>query len=216
MRAFHFPSRTILLSGVASRYHKAVQQDSIANLKQQLLADRLSSFIRLKGGYPVPLAGALYWAGLGVAGYWLRPGAWILAAFFASGLIFPLALLLSHLFRKPFMKDRSAAGDAIAPAFIAMLLFWPIAFAAAGTAPQLVPLILAIGMSQHWPMIGWTYGQTALYSAHAIARAVGALALWKLFPDDRFTLLPLYVAAVYLVTVAAIFIVAQREEARLR
>jgi hypothetical protein len=179
-------------------------------LKQRLRADRLAAFVRLKGGYPIPLAGAVYWAGLGIAGYRLGVHDWVLAAFFLSGAIFPLALLLAKIAGNPFMKDKTAAGDVLLPAFAAMLLFWPIAFAAFGSAPQLVPLILAIGMAQHWPVIGWSYGMTGLYTAHAIARAVGATAIWALLPDARFTLLPLFVAAVYLVTVAAILVAARR------
>ena len=60
-----------------------------------------------------------------------------------------------------------------------------------------MPLILAVGMSQHWPVIGWSYGKPALYSAHAIVRALGALAIWALIPDGRF-MIPFWVAAVYL------------------
>lgn len=183
-------------------------------LKQRLLADRLASFVRLQGGYPVPLAGAIYWAVLGLAGYRLNVHDWILAAFFASGAIFPLALLLAAILRNPFMKDRTASGDVLLPAFAAMLLFWPIAFAAFGTAPQLVPLVLAIGMSQHWPVIGWSYGKTGLYTAHAIVRALGSLAIWVMLPEGRFTLIPFFVCAVYLATVAAILIAARREAAR--
>lgn len=183
-------------------------------LKQRLLADRVASFVRLKGGYPVPLAGAFYWAVLGAAGYRLDVQNWILAAFFFSGAIFPLALLLAKIVGNPFMKDKTASGDVLLPTFLSMLLFWPIAFAAFGSAPQLVPLILAIGMSQHWPVIGWSYGKTSLYTAHAVVRAAGSLAIWALLPDGRFTLLPLFVAAVYVATVAAILIEARREAAR--
>ena len=80
------------------------------------------------------------------------------------------------------------------PAFASMLLFWPIAFAAFGSAVQLVPLILAIGMSIHWPVVGWTYGRTGLYTAHAIARALVCLFIWARMPESRFTLLPLSVS----------------------
>lgn len=189
---------------------------AIDNLKQRLRADRLASFVRLNGGYPVPLAGAVYWAALGIAGYRLDVHEWILAAFIASGAIFPLALLFAALLRNPFMKDRTAAGDVLLPTFISMLLFWPIAFAAFGTAPQLVPLILAIGMSQHWPVIGWSYGKTGLYSGHSVVRAIGSLLLWAWLPEARFTLLPLFVSGVYLVTIVAILVAAKREEAILR
>lgn len=180
-------------------------------LKAQLLADRRASFVRLKGGYTVPLAGAIYWAVLGILGYRLERDDWILIAFFGSGAIFPLALLFAKILRNDFMKDKTASGDVLLPAFISMLIFWPIAFAAYGSAPALVPLVLAIGMSHHWPVIGWSYGKTGLYSAHAIVRAIGATAIWALYPDERLTLLPLFVSAIYLVTVLAILIEARRE-----
>ncbi len=186
---------------------------TMEGLRAAVRRDQLASFARLKGGFPVPLAGALYWAALGVAGYRLGVDDWILGAFIFSGAIFPVALLLAKLFRCDFMKDETATGDVFGPTLVGMLLFWPIAFAAYGTAPQLVPLVLAIGMSQHWPVIGWSYGKPALYSAHAIVRALGATLIWAWLPDHRFTLIPFWVAAVYLATVAAIVIVAKRAAA---
>ena len=45
-------------------------QDSM-DLKQALFADREASFFRLRAGYPIPLAGATWWAILGTAGYLL-------------------------------------------------------------------------------------------------------------------------------------------------
>lgn len=186
---------------------------TMEELRAAVRRDQLASFVRLKGGFPVPLAGAVYWAALGVAGYYLSVEDWILAAFIFSGAIFPLALLLARLFRCDFMQDKTATGDVLGPTFAGMLLFWPIAFVAYGNAPQIVPLILAIGMSQHWPVIGWSYGKPGLYTAHAVVRALGALAIWALVPDGRFTLIPFWVAAVYLGTVAAILMVAKREAA---
>lgn len=183
-------------------------------LKAAVLRDRLAAFVRLKGGFPIPLAGAIYWAALGVAGYRLAPESWSLIAFIFSGSIFPLALLMAKLFGNRFMTDRTATGDVIFYAFVSMLLFWPIAVAALWEAVPLVPLILAIGMSQHWPVIGWSYAKPGLYSAHAVVRAIGAFIIWVWIPDGRFTLIPFWVAATYLVTVAAILVAARREAAK--
>lgn len=180
-------------------------------LRAQLLDDRLASFRRLKGGFPVPLAGAIYWAVLAWAGTKLTLGGWITVAMWGSGAIFPLALLLAKLFRNEFMKDKTAAGDVLLPAFISMFLFWPMLAAALGPAPQLAPLILAIGMSLHWPVIGWTYGKTALYTSHAIVRTVTVFLIWALLPEARLTLLPLSVSLIYLASVAAILIEVRRE-----
>jgi ABC-type sugar transport system permease subunit len=69
-----------------------------------------------------------------------------------------------------------------------------------------VPLSLGIGMSLHWPVIGWMFGRTILFSLHTAVRAAAVIAPWHVFPQDRFTLIPLAIAAVYLVTALAIAI----------
>ena len=176
------------------------------DLKTALHDERIRSYARLRGGFPIPLAGALWWLVLAALGTRLDLYNWSLLAFVASGLIFPLALLLARLFRNDFMKVRTVTTDALIPAFISMLLFWAIAFGAFYEAQHLVPLVLAVGMSIHWPVIGWTYARTALFSAHAVVRAVASLAVWTLFPDDRTVYVPLVVSAIYFVTVVAILI----------
>lgn len=177
-----------------------------AELKAALLADRLASYKRLRGGFPIPLAGIVYWGALAWFGTVADLATWCMAAFVGSGAIFPMALGFAAIFRNPFMKDKTATGDVLLPAFISMLLFWPMIVAAVQSAPELVPLILAIGMSLHWPVIGWSYGRTGLYSAHAIVRALACLAVWLWLPDGRLTVLPAAVALVYLLTVIAIVV----------
>lgn len=178
----------------------------LAELRRALLADRLAAYKRLRGGFPVPLAGTVYWAVLGVLGHRLGVGEWSMVAFLGTGAIFPLALLFAAIFRNGFMKDRTATGDVLIPAFVAMLLFWPMIIGAVQVAPELVPLILAIGLSLHWPVIGWSYGRTALFSAHSILRAVVVLLIWLWHPEWRFTILPFAVAGIYFATVIAILI----------
>jgi hypothetical protein len=177
------------------------------DLRAAVLNERLASYADLRGGYPFPLAGAIYWfalAGLGFAG--LPLGRWILCAAYGSGLIFPLAMLLGKLLRCDFIKRKTAVTSVLVPAFVAMFLFWPMAFAAWLTAPDLVPLIIAIGMSLHWPAIGWMYARTALYAAHAVVRAGVCFGLWMVCPDHRFTLIPVAVGVIYVITVIAILI----------
>lgn len=187
----------------------------LQQLRVHLLDDRLATYARLRGGFPIPLAGVVYWAALGVAGHFLELPAWSMTAFVGSGAIFPLALGFAALFKNGFMKDRSAVGGVLLPAFVAMLLFWTLIVAAVQEAPSLVPLILAVGLSLHWPVIGWSYARTALFSAHAVTRSILALLIWLLMPDARLTLLPLSVAAVYLATVFAILIDSKNVRAKL-
>ncbi len=176
------------------------------DLVTQLKAARLAAYVRVRGGYPVPLAGAIYWSALGIAGAHLALPQWLMLAFASSGTIFPLAVLLSWLLRAPFLKDKSATGSLLVPAFAGMLLFWPMAVAAYWTTPTLTPLILAIGMSIHWPVIGWTYGRTPLFTAHAVVRAVVCFFIWMTRPEMTTTLMPFTVAGIYAVTVLMIWI----------
>ncbi len=185
-----------------------------ADLAKALKRERLASYGRLRGGFPVPLAGLIYWLVLGLAGYGLGLADWALLAFFASGAIFPLALLLARLFNNPFMKDRTAVSGVVGPAFVGMLLFWPMIAGAVQAGPELVPLILAIGMSAHWPVIGWSYGRVLIYSSHAIIRAGVVLFIWLVYPEARLTWLPLSVAAVYGGTVLVILIDSARFRTR--
>lgn len=176
------------------------------NLRARIQAEKRASYRRLKGGLPVPLAGAVYWAAIGCAGYVLPLADWVRLTLWCSGLIFPLAVLLGKLLRLDFMKDRTAVSDVVLPALISMLLIFPMLTAAIWTEPQLMPLIFAIGTAIMWPVTGWAYGRTGLYTAHAIVRTVVVFGIWNWFPEGRFTVLPLSVSAIYLLTIAVILI----------
>lgn len=65
-----------------------------------------------------------------------------------------------------------------------------------GRGSDIAPLALAIGLSIHWPVIGWSHERTAIYTAHALVRAVVVFAIWIVLPDQRYTTLPLAVAIV--------------------
>ena len=177
------------------------------NLTEQLKQERLAAYGRLRGGWPIPLAGMIYWGALAAFGSTAPSlGTWSIIAFIGTGLIFPLAVLIAKAAGNPFMKDKTAVTDILIPAFISMLLFWPMVIGARLEAPEMIPLILAIGLSLHWPVIGWSYGRTGLFSAHSIIRSAVVLFIWYLMPAERLTLLPLSVAGIYLITVIAIYI----------
>lgn len=179
------------------------------DLKQALLQERLASYVRLRGGFPVPLAGAVYWAALGILGLYVDNATWSNLAFYGTGAIFPLALLFAAIFKNNFMKDKTAIGTLMVPAFVGMLLFWPMIIAAAQAGPEaqtLIPLILAIGLSVHWPVIGWMYGRPFIYTAHSVIRALVVLGIWLYWPEARLTLLPFSVAVIYILTVIIIYV----------
>jgi hypothetical protein len=175
-------------------------------LNAELKAARLTVYAEARGGWPVPLAGATYWAGLALLGEQLGQQNWSLIAAVMSGAIFPIALAYAAIFRNPFMKAKAPDQGVVFMAMGAMLLFWPTAVAAMWNYNDLTPLILAIGMSTHWPVFGWSYGRPAPFIFHVAVRAVVAFGIWQYLPGERFTLLPAAIAAIYIVSCVMLFI----------
>ncbi len=168
------------------------------NSNQLRLAKR-EYFIKANGGISLPIAGFVYWLSLGICGFFVSNNTWSLIAFFTSGLIFPLGILLS----KPLKSNILAKGPLstlIMPAIAAMFLSWPMIIAGYITDVHLTPLLVAIGMSLHWPVIGWVYGSKVCL-AHAILRGLIVTLLWFSFPELRFITIPWAVSIIYLITV---------------
>jgi len=176
-------------------------------LKAELDKHRIDHYVRVSGGLPVPLAGAVYWLALTLLGTKTDLIGWANIAFPLSGAIFPLALLFAFLMKNDFMKDKSAIGTVLIPTFASMLLFWPLLFMAAKSgAPELVVPILAIGLSLHWPVIGWAYNRTILFTAHSVIRAIAVSWAWFAAPEHMLVLIPAIVTASYLLTTALIYL----------
>ncbi len=184
---------------------------SLSETKAVIDAERHRNYVHAGGGVALPVAGALYWLGLWLAGHYLSDRQWCLLAFACSGLIFPLGMLLQRLTRSSVMT-KSAFGMLLFAALFSMLCFWGVTIPLFYEARAFVPLSLGIGMSLHWPVIGWMYGRTILFSLHTAIRAAAIIVLWYLFPQERFTFIPLSIAAIYLLTALAIAI----DVARLR
>lgn len=166
---------------------------------EQLTFERERYAALAGGAIAAPLAGALYWGALGALGFRLPPSIWCLAAFFASALIFPLALLL----QRPTGSSLSVKDNPLTRASLVGLVNlapgWAVTIPAYHTDPQLVPLTLGIGMSLHVASVGWSFSSPALI-VHPLLRAAAIVALWYGWPGARFTAIPLAIAALHVLT----------------
>ena len=168
-------------------------------------------FLAARSGVSAPAAGAIYWLALGVAGFYLPPKSWCLLAFVTSGAIFPLAIALQRPLRAN-MFVKSALDSLTFPTLLPVMLCFGFTIPAFHIEPQLVPLGMSIGMTMHWPTIGWMYGKTRVFSTHAIVRVLSAVALWYALPDHRFSLVPLSTGVVYAATFAYLLYDVRRTE----
>jgi hypothetical protein len=172
-----------------------------SSFNDQLSAEREHLALIAGGGIAAPAAGAIYWAALSVLGLYASPTTWCLVAFVTTGLLFPLALLLQRPTRSNITVKESPVAGAGMVGFVNVAVGWAITIPAFHTNPQLVPLTLGIGMSLHFVSIGWSYGSRVLMF-HPLVRALVLVVLWYGLPAHRFTLMPLAVALIYLVTIA--------------
>lgn len=174
-----------------------------ADFKTELKTEQSRYFLAAGGGISLPIAGALYWIAMAVLSHWIQGEQWALAAAAMSGLIFPVGLLLQKPLRSPFMKSKSPLSGAAMLSIAAINALWPVHFIIISIAPEAAVLSLAIGMSLHWPIIGWTYG-SRVSIVHGFARVAVATVLWFALPEGRYDILPLAIAALYLGAAAGI------------
>jgi hypothetical protein len=190
---FHWNLKT------ATHYYLILFMD----LKELLVLEKRNFLIKANGGIALPAAGFIYWLAAGIAGFYLNPQLWIFAVSCGSGLLFPLGMLLANPMKSD-ITAKSEISSLLLPALLSMLTFWPLVFATSKSNPSFAPLAIGIGMSIHWPVIGWVYGLNKSFIGHHIVRVAGCTAIWFLLPDHRFTLLPLFIALVYFITVFVI------------
>ena len=164
---------------------------------QEAKKDLLS---RSGGIVAFPVAGALYWLLLGICGFVLTLDSWRLVALVGSGMLFPTAFLIAAVFKANlFVRDNPLSSLGGLPMASVGLLPFALYIVLDGSTVHLLPLALAVGMSLHFPILGWMYGSRVCVF-HPIVRTVVAFAVWVLLPDGRFTILPLVIATIYVVT----------------
>lgn len=160
--------------------------------------EREQFFIKTHGSVFLPITGIFFWPSMGVAGYFLSPQAWgIIVLFFLLVLLPSGFALLWYLQKKGDFK--SPLGSLYLPALVPLLISIGITVPAYFSDLSLVPLTFVLGLALHWPVIGWLYNQP-VYIVHTLLRTVIAVSIWMFFPEQLFTVLPLLVGLLYLLT----------------
>ena len=151
----------------------------------------------------MPLAGALAWTAVGVAGAVLPLAAAVWVLFIATGAIAYLGIGLSRFTGEHFM-DRSRPRnpfDALFFSTVAMaLLVYAIALPFFMVEPTSLPLSVGILSGLMWLPTAWLMRHW-IGAFHAIARTVLVLVAWLAWPEARFVAVPAVIVAIYVVTI---------------
>ena len=154
----------------------------------------------------MPVAGAIAWTAIGIAGAILpvHLAAW--ALFIGTGMIFSLGLLVAR-FTGEDLLGRQRPGnpfDALFMRTVAMAwLVFAIAIPFFRLDPSSLPLTVGILAGLMWLPFGWMI-QHWVGTFHAVTRTALCLVAWYAFPEQRFVAIPAVIVATYLVTIVAL------------
>ena len=153
-----------------------------------------------------PIAGAIAWGVAGVSGILLPSRQASFVLFIATGMIIYLGMFISRFTGENFL-DRSRPKNTFDALFLYTVAMALLAFAIAIPFYLVdhtsLPLTVGILSGMMWVPMTWIL-QHWIGVGHAVARTAVVVALWYLFPDQRFVSIPFAIVALYLLTIAVL------------
>ena len=151
----------------------------------------------------MPLAGLIMWTIVGIGGIFLTPilKAWLL--FICTGFIAFLGMFISKYTGENFLDKKKPKNTFDNLFFLAMgeaLLVYAIALLFFVVDYTSLPLTVGILTGLMWLPFSWIV-QHWVGLFHGIIRTVSVLALWYLFPDLRFVVIPFAIVLLYIITI---------------
>ena len=154
----------------------------------------------------MPLAGAVAWMIVGVAGVFLRPGLEVWVLFGAVGSILYLGMFFSRLTGENFL-NKQLPKNGFDGLFLrtvgAAVLVFAIAIPFFRADYTSLPLSVGILSGLMWLPFSWIIGHW-IGTFHTLTRTALVTASWYLFPGFRFIAVPAVIVAIYAVTIVVL------------
>lgn len=148
----------------------------------------------------MPIAGAVVWAVVALLSSQLEPRFTVYILLFATGAIFPLALLIAKFRHENLVSSQNPLAKLMGVCVLMVNLLWAVHLPLLLNAPEFVPLSLGIGLGLHWVVYSWIV-QHPVGLMHAIIRTILIVFAWYLFPDARVLAIACAIVLVYLLSI---------------
>lgn len=164
-----------------------------------------AAFVRHKF-LAMPIAGAIAWTAIGIAGALLPLGAAAWALFVGTGMIFSLGVVVARFTGEDLLGRESKGNyfDALFLHTVAMaVLVYSIAIPFFLIEPTSLPMSVGILSGLMWIPFSSLIGHwVGLF--HGIARTVLLVFAHYAFPEQRFVIIPIIVVLIYLLTIVVL------------
>lgn len=148
----------------------------------------------------MPIAGAIVWLAVAVAGASL-PLTWApLFLAVATGAIFPIALGIAKLRHEELVSNPNPLAKLMGACIVMVNLLWAVHIPLFLGAPSYFPLSLAIALGLHWVVYSWIV-QHSVGITHALSRTGLVLAAWLAFPQRQVSAVAVAVVVAYAISI---------------
>ncbi|MCQ8848376.1 hypothetical protein NQT74_07285 [Alteromonas stellipolaris] len=173
---------------------------------QTLTLEQQRDIMKQRRFIAMPLAGTLVWAAIGFASPFFNEAIQTWMLYLGTGAIFYIGSGLSYLTGERFFsKDRqNTEFDTLFFIGTAMaLLVFAIALPVAAIDHTTLPLSIGILTGLMWMPLSWAIQHWVGYF-HTVARTLGILIAWYVFPEARIEAISAVIVAVYLISLVAL------------
>lgn len=154
----------------------------------------------------MPIAGTLAWTAAGIAGALLRPGLAALAIFVCTGMIAYLGMFISNYTGENFLdktKPKNSFDSLFFHTVAQALCVYAIAIPFYRMDVTSLPMTVGILTGLMWIPMSWIL-QHWIGIAHTVVRTFGVVAVWYLFPTQRFVTIPVVIVLTYAFTIVVL------------
>jgi hypothetical protein len=129
-------------------------------------------------GVGLPIAGVAFWVAASGVFYLVSPKLAGLVVMLATGLVFPLGIVISRLLKGDVLAKQPPLSDLGGILAAVQLFDWPIIILCYVLLPVWLPFVLAVLFGSHFLPYGWLYQSRGYYFLGiAVPAAAAALAL---------------------------------------
>jgi hypothetical protein len=152
--------------------------------------------MRTNRSMSLPIAGLLVWSAIAVLGLVLPPKQAVFGLVWATGAIFPIALLIARFRGEELISNKNLLAGLLGACVLMVNLLWVLHIPLLVKAPNFVPLSVGVGLGLHWVVYSWVVRHPVGY-IHAVIRTLAVLCAWLLVPGNSVTACALVICAVY-------------------